>query len=333
MAFKKCIREGTLHDIRELAKKVFSSGHYPKKTIEGFIENDLCYNDKMIDADRIILLRNAFESEIRLARDEEKYVIFQKKLQSADIAFDLKFAIDSKDPNNVVKAYEQCIVKAATNYDTMKAFKEAFRIMWDIILHKQRLEHLSNKSGDSTDYQSTEQLKKVVEPAIILLKSKRILHNKSYERREILDYDDDDDDLLIEKCWDYVRHEDDFEYIRTDYEAMRNKLASLDKREPYRLVKDIVEELERDPDDQKCSFDLASKKLICKSPKMWIHVKKLLRDEIASTILKELFDDAIAKQSLSAAIGNFKAQANRHRESIEADEYVIKALNPTSFFN
>ena len=339
VVFKKCIREGTLYDICELAKKVYSSGHYSKETVEGFVKSDLCHDDKKIDADRIILLRNAFESEIRIAMNEKQYIAVQKDLKALNIVFDLKSAIHSKDPKNFVEVYEQCFTKMVISYDIKKLFTKAFQAMWDILIYKQRLERLSNKTGDSTDNQSTDLLKKVVEPALILLKSKRILHNKSLERRERafsnflqLDYDDDEDDLLIEKCRDYVRHEDDFEYIRKDYEGIRNRVVSLDKLKPYHLVKEIVQELEKDPNDQKCSFDLTSKKLICSSPKMWVHVEKLLKNKMASRIMQELFEDAIAKQSLSTAIDNFKAQAKSHRVLIDADEDVIKALNPTSFF-
>ena len=63
-------------------------------------------------------------------------------------------------------------------------------------------------------------------------------------------------------------NEDDFEYIRKGYECICNRLASLDKREPYRLVKKIVKQLKKEPNDQKCSHDLTSKRLIYKSPKM-----------------------------------------------------------------
>ena len=316
VVFNRFIREGTLQDIRDLAKKVVSSGQYPEETVDCFIEK--IPDNKYIDADRIILLGNAFGNEIRIARSEEQYVDIQKEFQVRGTSFDLNLAIDSKDPNNIVKAYEQCI----TNSKTKKFFcTEALRSMWDAIVHKQKREHLSNKISNSADTQCTELLKKVVEPAIILLNSKRIVHEQSYEG------------AVMEKCRDYVEHKDDFEYIRKDYEGLCDRSASLDKSEAYRIAIKIVQELEKHPDDQKCSFDLTSNKLICKSPKVLVYVKRILENEIASKILKEFFDDVISKwQSHSTAIDNFVAQAKNHWLLIDAENKVISALDPSSFF-
>ena len=312
VVFIRFIREGTLQDIRDLAKKVVSSGHYPDEAVDCFIKR--IPDDKFNDANRIILLGNAFRNEIFIALGKRHYVENQNDLQARDIAFNLKFVIDGKDPKSIVKAYEDCITKTKKSICT-----EALRSMWDVIYHKQKREHLSNKISNSTNSQFTDLLKKVVDPAIILVNCKRILHDTSYEG------------TVMEKCRDYVEHKDDFEYIRTDSEGIRNRIASLDKTEPYSLVKKIVKELKKDLYDQKCSFDLTSKKLTCKSLKKRGQVKKLLRNEIACRILKEFFDDAISKKSLSTAISNFEAQAKNHWVLIEADEDLIRALNNLPF--
>ena len=61
-------------------------------------------------------------------------------------------------------------------------------------------------------------------------------------------------------------------------------------------------------------------------------MEKLLKNKIASRILKEFSDDVISKQSLSTAISNFKAQAKDHWLLIAADREIIRALDPSSFF-
>ena len=285
VVFKKCIREGTLQDIRDLAKM---------KTMDCLIvraniERNFRYTSKYIEADRIALLRYAFESEIILATDEEKFLRIRKELQDGIFVFNLKYFSE-----------------------------EDLRIMWNVLVHNQRLEFISNKTNDSSVSQRTELLKKEVMPIFILLKSMRILHEQSYKG------------AVMEKCRDYVRHKDDFEYIRKDYEGICNRLASLDKSEAYSLVNKIVQELEKKPEDQKCSFDLTSKKLICKSPEMLAYVKRLLKNETASKILKQFFDEA--KRSLITAIYNFLAHIKDHLQLIDADKEIVNALDPISFF-
>ena len=127
-----------------------------------------------------------------------------------------------------------------------KKCSEALQYLWQISLHKHKLEVLTDRFNVSTSYQQTSQHENVVEPAFLLLNSYSYL--QKYDNREFMErlqnhhfhsYEDAlkgkrklrqvDGELynrllMIEKCRDYVQHKDDIAYIRNDFAKLERKV-------------------------------------------------------------------------------------------------------------
>ena len=350
--FEKCIKEESLDGIRALAKKIITSGKYPKQTLLRLLETTHYQNDS-IDAHKLAMLTRGFGEAARLAEDELLQSQIQGKLLASGNAFDVSAAFDSKDPMEIVKAYEECSSKAAVDVNNLCA--QAMRNMMSIAMRKQVLEDLGNRFSNTAEDKETSNLKNVIGPAVILLKSKRLLkeldnddfitklkhyHIQTYEEalkeKRKLKYMDSElykRLLLIEKSREYLQHKDDFEYLREDFDVLYNGfISTINLRgKAFYNVGQIIQELKKDPKDQKCSFDLNRKKLTCHSPEMQETLILIVGDKLASKMLKDFCENAVSGLSLPTAIATFEMQSKACDRISSSDFGVLIEFHPDRF--
>ena len=243
---ERCISIESPNGIRQLARKIVASNEYSKEDLGYILLCTSSYDAGSIYADKITLMAFLLCEEIGLAWSENDLMNSQYQLQGPGVAFDVETALYCSDVNGIIKAYDQCISKTAADVSVNKKCSEALQYLWQISLHKHKLEVLTDRFNVSTSYQQTSQHENVVEPAFLLLNSYSYL--QKYDNREFMErlqnhhfhsYEDAlkgkrklrqvDGELynrllMIEKCRDYVQHKDDIAYIRNDFAKLERKV-------------------------------------------------------------------------------------------------------------
>lgn len=348
--FEECIKAESFEGICSLAKKVLSSDQY-SRTVLGDVRMTTSSN-VATKVDKIVQLTNGFNRGIRLAWEEDNLQNVQAKLKSRGIDFDVKSAVNSNDPKEIIKAYEQCISRAA-DLSTKNRSVHVVQIIWDITSIEsdlKTLQNLFNKSRGPVYNKSSFRLRNVVEPALILINSKRIIEDlvnddfavklKDYgiELRNVtLDQMTSlrgkDEELynrlfLVQKSRDYLEHIDDIAYIRKDFDEMANVFKNRKRFAAYQIVNEVVQELKNDTNNQMCSFDLIGGKLVCNSSEMLELLVKIQKKEFACNILIDFCKNAISEQSLPIAIANFEGLLATHRNAYLSKYSGVDRLKP-----
>ena len=350
--FEKCMKDVSLDNMRALARKIITSGKYSEQTLLTLLENTNFQNNQ-IDVDKLAMLTKGFGEEARLAEDELLQSQIQSKLLASGIAFDVSAAFDNEDPMKVVKVYDECISKAAVEASDLCV--QAMRNMMSIAMRKQVLEDLGNRFSNTADDKEASILKNVIGPAALLIKSKRLLKEfdnddliarlkhynfQSYEdalreKRKVkyMDYELYKRLVLIENSRKYLQHQEDFEYLREDFDMIYNGFVSNINLRSNALssVDIIIQELKKDPKDQRCSFDLSRKKLICRSPEMQERLILILEDKLASNMLKDFCENAVSILSLPTAIAMFEMQVKTCERISSSDCNVMYKFHPKCF--
>ena len=336
--FEKCIKAESFDGICALAKKIVTSNQYSRAALG---EMRMMIDTEVAEGNRIAMLANGFSKVIHLAWDEEDLHNIKAKLISHGNHCDVESSVNYKSPKVIVNEYEQCISWAAVTV-TKNLCVRRVQIIWNIKSLKSDLETLQSlfkKSERPTESEGSFMLRNVVEPAIILINSKRILRdfdrdglsNQLQNRGIETSINSNDQALkvisapklektelsdrlfLVQKSLDYLRHIDDVAYVRKDFDEMINVFKNREKNSAFHLVNEVVQELKKSPNVQKCSFDLIRGKLMCKSAEMMECLIKILKTEFAGNILIEFCKSVISEQSLSKAITNFEILLDTHR--------------------
>ena len=171
--FEKCIKNESFNDIRALGKKIVSANEYS----EQFLLKAMMMKSDDIDFfedSKIVLMANVFSEEFHLAWKENIHINIQSELRTRGVDFDVKSAVDSKDPKVIIKAYSQCVWKTA-DVDTKNLCIQAVQNIRSITVSSERLESLANKFNDTAIRDSSFMLKNVVEPAIIYINCLRVV--------------------------------------------------------------------------------------------------------------------------------------------------------------
>ena len=338
---ERCISEDSLGCILNLASKVGNSKHYSMDELQYPLSYQ--YDGEFADHDKIALMAYVFNEGLRLVCSENGLYDTQLQLKPLGIASDLKIALDSQDSNDIVKAYEQCIIKSAGDRSIQMKCFDALQYFWKLSVCKQNLEVLINKFNGTTCEQYSYLHHIVVEPAFIFLKGKFLLEKYDNEFLEklkeygIRSFEDALKEkrtlqhmnrelyqrlLLVEKCQDYLQHKGNFAYIRKDYDAMSRK-HKVKSDLVYGPLGEIVSCLRENNKDQLFFFDLSIKKLVFNSPKAREILMRIHSNNTASRILIDFFSSVVSVQSLENSIDNFEFQRQ------DTPEYrVLNMLHP-----
>ena len=343
--FEKCIKIGSINGIRKLAKKVVTSKQYSRDVLEHFPKFSSSVSN-VAESNKIALIGGVFNMEILLTVKEEELEDFQKRLLvDHKIHFNGKSIVSSKDPKEVVDAYEQCMEKACDNGKIQRLCMRALECIWKIESLTSNIKKIDDFENPTTaDIECSCILKDVIEPAIIHINSNRIskvLDNADFfpklKERNIDSYEKGLEEksslkhkgtkfstrlLLIEKILEYLHH--DFAYIRNDYDKMAISL-NFEKGWAFDFVNDVVQELKMDLINQKCSFDFNSGKLKCKSPEMSVLLLLIHGNKFACNMLIEFCKEVRAEQSISTAIVKFEEQRTTYLIELE----VLRCLDPS----
>ena len=193
------------------------------------------------------------------------------------------------------------------------------------------LEDLANKFNGSADNECSVELRDVLEPAIILIRSERIiqdldndqliiklkdhsieLNEVTLEQRATLQRKDEDlytRMVLVQRSRDYLKHKNDIAYIRNAYEEMITEFRNSDRFNAFNIVRKVVREL-KDPKNQKCSFDFDQGMLKLNAPDMIEALREIQQDKHACNLLIDFCEKLTAMKSNSSAIIRFEDQAN-----------------------
>ena len=109
--FENCIESESLKGILVLAKQFATSNRCYNEIRQNMTINYI--NTDTAEDTKIALMVKSFNMKIYVTWEEEKHEIAQKELSTHMITLDLKSAIQTKDPQRVFEAYQQCIVRAA----------------------------------------------------------------------------------------------------------------------------------------------------------------------------------------------------------------------------
>ena len=349
--FENCIIAESFDRICTLAEKIVKSKKYPRAELERFRVSRLIDTEDVTEGSKITLMASAFDMKIRLAWEEENYQNIIANLLSHGIHFDVKSAVNSKEPKEIVNAYEQCISRAA-NVDTKNQCVQAVHLIWNIASIKsdvETLQNLFNKAKGPANSECSFMLQRVVEPAIILINSKRILEDlenddlfskqlntngkklrkNSNSALQLENVELCNRLFLIQKSGDYLRHIDDIAYIRKDFDKMTKVFNTSERYTAFLFVDEVIQELKRDREGQRCSFDLHRGKLTCSSPEMLESMVYMQRSELACKMLVDFCKDAVAEKSLATAILNFEEQFDAHLIAFRAKFSGIDRLKPS----
>ena len=338
--FEKCIKSESFNGIRVLAKKIVSSNEYS----EEFLLKILMMKTDNIDifeVSKIALMANVFSEEFLLAWKENLRNNIQTELRARGVDFDMKSAVDSKDPKVIVKAYLLAI-NSTTDAATKNLCIQAMHSIRNIAVTLERLESLANRFTVTSKCDSSFMLKNVVEPAIIFINSLRVVMDFDYadsivkvtlarkEKSNIIVQDVDlyKRILLYDKCDDYLQHENDFEFIRKDYDKMSSAQIDFPNYLPFHEVNKVVQELKKNSNEPKLYFDLTRGKLICNSPEMRDILIKILQNKYACKALVDFCENVIAAQSIPTAVDTFEEFSKKYLNINDAKYDVICALHP-----
>ena len=342
---ERCISSESPYSIRKLARRIVASNGYSRDDLRYIQHCTYCYDDVSNYTDKITLMANLFGEELRLAWSESDLMDPQYQLQGPGVAFDVESALYSVDANGIVKAYEQCILKAAADVNIYRKCFNALHYLWEISLHKQKLEVLTKRFDVSTSSQHTSQHENVVVPAFLLINCNTFL--RKYDNSEFMEklnfhqfhsYEDAlkgkrklrqvDGELynrliMIEKCREYVQHKDDIAYIRDDFADLKKKYKG-DDGSAYLLVNRILNELGKDDNGQQCFFNLHSKRFVFNTPETQETLIRIFRNKQASQMLIEFCLNVVSGIPHSDAMHLFKVQRG-------TSEYkLFMALRPPS---
>ena len=346
---EKCLREESLDGICNLAKKISTSAEYSKGF---FLKGALSFSTKEIMGDKLSMMAKAFAVQLFIVRGEPAQSIFKSQLLANGIDFDVKAAFDKKDPLKLANAYSQSLMKS-TESNLKRLCVDSMRLGMKIANYKQGLKDLTDIfKGTPVNIHEASDIEKILTPTLLLLNIRRVLREEdndefveklkkyninSFEQalKEKSDLFSADRELykelvLIEKCREYAQHDADIENITKDYLAKQKKQRNDTRWDSANLVQRIVTELKKDPKDQKCSFDLGLKKLICKLPELQDILLKIQNDKYASTVLLEFFENISRHHSLIKAVSIFEKQDEALRYTLSS-ESAMDAISPDFF--
>lgn len=334
--FERCITNESLDGIRALGKKIVSSKQFSRQVLKN-IWNDCSIDNDVAEGNKIALMANGFIMEVLLAGKEEDYKDIQNQLRNRGIEFDVKSAVENKDPMEIVNLFN---AKAVDN-DTKNLCVQAVKVIWSIKSITNDLntleDQMSNFKG-AADNEFTFIIKEVIEPAIILINSKEVLLDKinagfflklndrsskeEAQRRESYI-------LLIEKSHDYLTHTNDIGYIRRDFDKMANEFNNFKRIRAFNALNVVVQALKKDDFEvQKCSFDLSRRKLICNSPLMLEMLSEIQGDKFACNNLIKFCEMVRTGFALPTAIAVIEAHIEKFWNTYNTNYLILSALHP-----
>ena len=348
---ERCVQQGSFDGILALAKRIATS--YSKNNLQT-IRMTSSGDSDAAEGNKIALMAIGFSKVMRLAWEEEGYSNVQSKLIDCGINFDVKSALRSKDPNEVVTAFEECIDKAADNA-TKNLCVRAVQTNWNFASTSNELNTLenlfNNRKGSVDEKEAFYMLKNVVEPAMILINCKRIIQDLDNDdlTMKLKEHGIESNEnalkqkasakidvavlcdrlLLIQKSRDYLQHRDDAAaYIREDLDKMSNSFKEYENARAYETVGKVFQELQKDSYEQKCTFDLDSGKLICKSPEMLETLMQIQQSEVACSILVDFCETVVSGEPLPSAVTKFTKQVNTQLDAYSAGYSGLADLRP-----
>lgn len=190
------------------------------------------------------------------------------------------------------------------------------------------LEDLANVFSRTSDSECYVMLRNVIEPAVILLNSKRVKQNLdnddliiklnehgiklskvTLDQKASLKVEDNElynRMVLVQKSRDFLKHKD-IAYIRTAFDEMTNEY---NKSIAFNIVRDVAQELKKDAKIQKCSFDFERGMLIFKTPEMLETLLRIRKNKHACNILVHFCERLTGRKSIPFALTYFEEQAN-----------------------
>ena len=351
--FDKCITNESLDGIRGLAKKITTSNQYSRDIFSEIVATTSNVSE-IAEDNKIALMADCFINEILVACVGENHEIIQAQLRKHRITFNMKSAIDSKEPKKAYRAYQKCILKAAGSAEIKNLCVDAFFQICGISKCLKTLEDLANKFNGTAENEYSLILRDVVEPTIILINSKRVLENldnddllsthpsnhgrepriDSYEKamKKISTLEFEKSELrnrllLVQKSRDYLKHKKDIAYIRNTYDGVINEYRNYDRSRAFDIVRKAVQELEKDSQIQKCCFDFDRGMLTSQNPDMLEILLEIQQNKHACSILIDFCENLSVMKSIPFALAYFEEQANAEAISFKTIFMEVNSLN------
>ena len=336
--FEAAMRASSVEDMRALAREILDCGHYSNDLISNICETSL-YDCNLV-MNRTARLVMAFGEEVRLYNSRKKLKQKEENIVTAfGVEPDFNAALENNDPSEFVAQFKVCIANGK------QARKECANLVDEYKLHYMRLSNLDTMN-DSVEKRNLEIRENVLEPAVILLNAQFYLDRNdtpefleklrdhgisSYEaavkesgklKLKQLDFELYKMLRLIEKCRDYVRHSSDFAYIKSDFIEVEKCVRTESRSRAYYLVDQVVAELDKPIEVQRCSFDMNSKKLNCNDPKLKEVLVTIYKDKKAAKLLTQHLRNAIGLNSLPEALHIYKSLSKLY-QSLEHADYSL----------
>ena len=342
--FEAAMRAGSVEDMRALARELINID-YSLEHICGSV----LFFEECLESDRSTRAVMAFREEMMVSTSRRGIEYRMEKLK-ANFGIEPKFgaALENKDASRFVAEFRECIAKGERERTDCG---DIVRFYYSLYNHLSNLEVLS----DSEEKKSTEIRKNVLDPAFNLFDAQLYLEEEdtpeflaelntkgfaSFEDavKEIgkLNFRQDNLELckklcLIEKYREYVRHSGDLAYIKDDFLKIENKVSSNRHSYAYYLVDQIAKELGEPLDLQRCSFDMATKKLHCSTLKLEETLVRIYTNKEATELLTQLIRNAVSLNSLPNALHIYSAISKAYLALDSVDINLYAEMNRSSY--
>ena len=341
--FEAAMLSQSVEDMRALARKCLESGEY-----SNFLMDEMCLS-MCFDVEKLknktFRMVMAFGEEVE-AHKQRKVV--QRKLEKIKSTFGFEpgfaAALEKKDASELVAQYKECIAKGKQAHEECAELIAEYKFLYYY------LSHLDMMMDDGAEKRNKEVLEDVIEPALLLLIAEAYLvkedtteywrqlnengiacFEEAIKESAKLKLKQQDFTLykklcLIEKCRDYVRHSNNFSYIKKDFVEV-HKCALLEKRSrAYSYVDKIIAELEKPIDKQRCTFDMTTKKLNCADAEMKKMLVSIHRDKESAKMLTRLIRCAVDMNSLPEALHIYKSLSKMYHAMDSASFYLFDEI-------
>ena len=340
--FEAALRAGSVKDMRALARELLESNY------SGELINLLCEATftKQLVPTKAAHVVMSFGEEVKLYRVREE---IKRTTQALKTNFGIEpsfgTALENRNASEFVAQFHECKAKGIQAKAECAKLVDQYDMLY---FHLSNLESMS----DAEVKPNTDIRENVLRPALLLLNAQFYLLQEdtpefleALKARGFSSFEDaskesgklklrqDDFELyrmlrLIEKSRDYVRHSNDFAYIKNDF-VETEKCVRRDKlSQAYYLVDQIVYELGKPLEWQQCSFDMTTKKLRFNNPKLKETLVDIYNYKEAAELLTQLIRNIVNLNSVPNALHIYRAISAAYRVLERADYSLFAEIQP-----
>ena len=344
--FEAAMLASSVEDMRVLAREVVQCGYYSEDLIDLLCETT--HFDEQLAKNKTARVVMSFGEEVKVFHAREDIKRRLKDLKT-NYGIEPSFgaALENRDASLFVSQFREHVAKGKPEYMECAKLVEQYDMLY---YHLSHLEQMSDKEVKI----NIETRDNILNPAMLLFNAEMYLEKEDtpdflnqLKAKGLASYEDavkesgklklrqDNFELykklrLIEKCRDYVRHSNDFAYIKDDFEVAEKCVLKDSLSHAYHLVDKIVQELVKPLDEQKCSFDMTTKKLRSNNPKLKETLVNIYKDREAAELLTQLIRNAVSMNSLPNALHIYKAISKAYHALENADYSLFVEIHPNN---